>query len=61
MYDNDAVARMDNGERCSAMNYISIRSHFVAQTPAGAAPAGSHDPRWRGVAAAAGTTGKFQQ
>ena len=40
-------------------NTFSITSHFVAQTPAGAAPAGSLDPRWRGVAAAAGTTGKF--
>ena len=41
-------------------NTFSITSHFVAQTPAGAAPAPA-GPRWRGVAAAAGTTGKFQQ
>ena len=53
------VALVSESATAARPNTFSITSHFVAQTPAGAAPAGSLDPRWRGVAATAGTTGKF--
>ena len=42
------VALVSESAALSAMKYSSNRSHFVAQTPAGAAPAGGLDPMARG-------------
>ena len=42
------VALVSESAALLAMKYSSNRSHFVAQTPAGAAPAGGLDPMARG-------------